>query len=73
MFGETLAVLVNPYAEPVDFILPPLDEDHFWYAIIDTSGSADHKTEYGGRETYPLNARTTVVLKAVSVPPEEPA
>ena len=71
MFGDTLAVLVNTSGEPVDFVLPEIQEEHYWWLVAHTAGMEDRETDFLAGDTCPLDPRATAVLQAVPFEPEE--
>jgi len=71
MVGDTLVVLLNPHAEAVEFVLPGQAGDSCWKSVFDTTGQRGAKLEFAGREAYPLNARSTVMLHAASCETDE--
>ena len=60
--GETLLVLLNGGAEPVEFRLPREGSGRRWVRLLDTAYALAPATRFSGGEAYPLGDRSLAVL-----------
>jgi glycogen operon protein len=60
---DTLLVLLNSDALPVQFTLPPTPPDAWWVAVIDTDAPDDEHRRLLGGDPYPMAARSLCVLR----------
>ncbi len=63
VLGDTLLILVNPRAEPVDFTLPAVQWGIDWEIAIDTSHPQPVRGRTPAGEQVRLSSRTLVVLR----------
>jgi len=61
--GDTLLVLLNAHTDEVPFTLPPLDADHEWQLVLDTTDVQWSDRIYEGAISYPLQGRSVAVFK----------
>jgi glycogen operon protein len=63
--GDTLLILLNAHSDKVPFTLPPLDADHQWQRLFDTSDDQPTERPPRARARYPLQGRSVAVFKMI--------
>jgi glycogen operon protein len=64
IIGDTLMLLLNAHHEPIPFTLPVTRPEHHWETIFDTADPALGTKYFESKQTYQLNGRSTVLLRA---------
>lgn len=60
-------ILINAYHEPIDFMLPELDEAPYWRMMVDTPKGRIEPDEpfYAGGETFTLDGRSLFLFTGI--------
>jgi glycogen operon protein len=62
--GDTLALLCNAHHEPIDFRLGARRRDVRWTCVLDTAAPEAATRTFEHMSTFPLQARSLVLLRA---------
>jgi isoamylase len=73
LLGDTLLLLLNAAAERIDFALPEHQGEEIWEPLLDTADPRERPETFVFGETYPLEGRSSVVLRLRQLEPGEPA
>jgi glycogen operon protein len=61
--GSTLLVLLSAEDHPIEFVLPEIEKDRYWYPVLDTSEQPRPPKHLPGGYRYPLHQRSVAVLE----------
>jgi pullulanase/glycogen debranching enzyme len=61
--GATLLVLFSAEDHDIEFLLPEIEPDRYWSALLDTSDQPKPPKYLPGGYRYPLHSRSTAILE----------
>ena len=68
IYDDNFLLLLNAHHEAIDFTLPALDGDGYWYALLDTAVAAglEPRGRHAAGEVYPLAGPLTGPARTVA-------